>query len=175
MRRKLLKVHYILQRKLKRWQKGWRVQYHCENLKAENLRLKKHVNHLDNYSRKSNLVIGGLREKDNESMNQCEHLVGNFFSKKLQLQAKQIDNIQFVRCHRIGRQFNKPRSIIVRFCDFNHRQMMWAARTKLDDNTLTISENFCRCTEFNRRKLYPIYRTVKHMKQGISCRGYTYC
>ena len=52
-----------------------KVHYHCENLKAENFRLKKHVNHLDNYSRNSNLVIGGLREKDNESMNQCEQLV----------------------------------------------------------------------------------------------------
>ena len=58
-----------------------KVQYLCENLKAENFRLKKtHVNHLDNYSKKSNLVISGLREKDNESMNQCEQLVGNFFS-----------------------------------------------------------------------------------------------
>ena len=36
-----------------------KMQYHCENLKAENFRLKKtHVNHLDNYSRKSSLVIG---------------------------------------------------------------------------------------------------------------------
>ena len=63
---------------------GWteectKVQYHCENLKAENFRLKKHVNHLDNYSRKSNLVIGGLREKDNENMNQCEQLDRIFF------------------------------------------------------------------------------------------------
>ena len=63
------------------------------------------------------------------------------FSEKLKLQAK-YDGIQFVRCHRIRRQFNKPRSIIVRLCDFNHHQMVWAARTKLDDNTLTISENF---------------------------------
>ena len=73
-------------------------------------------------------------------MNQCEQLVRNLFSEKLKLQAKQIDYIQFFRCHRIRRQFNKPRSIIVRFCDFNHRQMVGAARTKLDDHPLTISE-----------------------------------
>ena len=43
--------------------------------------------------------------------------------------------------------------------------MVRAARTKLNDNTLTISENFCGGTEFNRRKLYPIYRTAKRMEQ----------
>ena len=43
--------------------------------------------------------------------------------------------------------------------------MVWAACTKLNDNTLTISENFCGGTEFNRRKLYPIYRTAKRMDQ----------
>ena len=42
---------------------------------------------------------------------------------------------------------------------------MWAACTKLNDNTLTISENFCGGTEFNGRKLYPIYRTAKQMEQ----------
>ena len=81
----------------------------------------------------------------------------------MKLQGKQIDDIKFVKCHRINRQVNKPRSVIVRFCDFNHRQMMWAARTKWVDNTLTISENFCGA--FNRRKLYPIYRTAKRMEQ----------
>ena len=43
--------------------------------------------------------------------------------------------------------------------------MMWAARTKWVDNTLTISGNFCGGTAFNRRKLYPIYRTAKRMEQ----------
>ena len=35
-----------------------KMKYYCDTLKTENVRLQKHVNHLDNYSRKSNLVIG---------------------------------------------------------------------------------------------------------------------
>ena len=99
---------------------------------------------MDKYGRKSNLVIGGLRENDNKSMNQCEQLV-RFFFRKIEITVLyiHIDDIQFVRCHRIGKQFNKSRSIIVRLRDFSHRQMVWAARTKLHDNTLTISGNLC--------------------------------
>ena len=33
------------------------------------------------------------------------------------------------------------------------------------DNTVSISENFCGDTEFNRRKLYPIYRAAKRMEK----------
>ena len=32
-------------------------------------------------------------------------LVRNFFSEKLKLHAKHIDDIKFVRCHRIGKQY----------------------------------------------------------------------
>ena len=81
----------------------------------------------------------------------------------MKLHSRHIDDITFVRCHRIGKQFNISRSIIVRFCDFSHRQMVWEARTKSNNNTLTISENFCGGTEFNRHQLYPIYRTAKRM------------
>ena len=50
--------------------------------------------------------------------------------------------------------------------------MVWAARTKLNDNTLTISENFCGGTEFNRRKLYPIYRTLVEVTLIVNIKSY---
>lgn len=142
-----------------------KMKYYCDTLKNENVILQKHANHLDNYSRKNNLVIGGIRETEGETPNQCEQSARNFFRDKLKLQDDHARDIKFVRCHRLGRkneQSNiRPRSIIVRFQYFQERQSVWAARTNLDDKTVSISENFCGNTEFNRRKLYPIYRTAK--------------
>ena len=40
-------------------------------------------------------------------MNQCEQLVLKKISDKLKLHAKPINDIKFVRCYRIGKQFNK--------------------------------------------------------------------
>ena len=40
---------------------------------------------------------------------------------------------------------------------------MWSARRNLDDKYLSINENFCVDTEYNRRKLYQIFRLAKSM------------
>ena len=56
-----------------------KVHFQYENLKSENERLRKHANHLDNYSRKSNLVIGEIPENEGESAEQCEQQVRKFF------------------------------------------------------------------------------------------------
>ena len=69
-----------------------------------------------------------------------------------------------VGCHRLGKQFghkSRPRSIIVRFLDYNDRHIVWMAKKNINDKTLSINEHFGGDTEFKRRKLYPIYRAAK--------------
>ena len=146
-----------------------KIEHYCDDLEVENDKLKGRMNHLDNYSRRDNLVIGGLKEGDTETPAKCEELIRNFFINKLKLEPDNVERICFVRCHRLGRTYGqqnnqatrRPRQIIIRFQNFSERQIVWAARRHLDDRSLSINENFCAETEFKRRKLYPIFRLAK--------------
>ena len=50
------------------------------------------------------------------------------------------------------------RPIIIRFQDYADKSTVWAARNKISDSSLFISENLSAETEFNRKKLYIIYK-----------------
>ena len=115
-----------------------KIVNYCETLKTENINLKQNVNQLDNYSRRNNLVIG-IEEKDNE---QCEKLVRTFFKDKLKLDSNSVNQMRIVGCHRLGKQFGhkgRPRSIIVRFLDYNDRHIVWMAKKNINDKTLSIN------------------------------------
>lgn len=43
-------------------------------------------------------------------------------------------------CHRLGRYFDKPRPIVVKFCDISVRNKVWFAKTKLKGTGVTQSE-----------------------------------
>ena len=84
------------------------------------------MNHLNNYSRRDSLVIGGIKESDNETGGKCEELVRAFFITKLKMEPDNVERIRFVRCHRMGGKHNKytairHRQIIVRFQNFHER------------------------------------------------------
>jgi len=86
-----------------------KIDFYCENLKTENTRLKGQVNHLDNYSRRNNLVIGGIAENTEDTAEHCEQLARTFFTDKLKLDAADVDQLRIMRCHRLGRK-NDPRN-----------------------------------------------------------------
>ena len=128
-----------------------KVMNYCDTLKSENTRLKGYVNHLDNYSRRNNLVIGGIEESNEEH---CEQLVLTFFKDKLKLDDDTVNAIKIDRCHRLGKRLahvTRPRSLIVRFRDFSDRQCIWIAKKNLVDKSVHINEHFSGDTEFKRR------------------------
>ena len=143
-------------------------KFENDELKSENIYLKKPVCHLENYSRRNNLVLRGIREQNGEI---CEQLVRKFFKDQLKLDDPTITAMKFIRVHRLGKIIPKTRGgmesrpIIVRFYDFHEKQKAWGARKNISDNAVSISENFCGATEFNRRKLYPIYRRATKMEK----------
>lgn len=141
-----------------------KIKFYYEGVNEENNKLKEKVNYLENYSRRNNLVIRGVAESDGEA---CEELVRTFMKDNLHLSDTFINSVQFHRCHRLG---NKPqgaqkwvRPLIVRFLSFGDRQFVWAARSMLAKSSYSINENFSGDTEFNRRKMYPIFRAAKKM------------
>ena len=138
------------------------MKYQFEESQSEKNELQEEVNHLNNYSRKNNLVIRGITEKKDEN---CNELIRNFLKNNLQLSAECVDSLQIARSHRLGgppppgQKWVRP--IIMRFSYYRDRQVVWNARAKLAKSNLTLSENFSKDTDFNRRKLYPIYNFAK--------------
>ena len=143
-----------------------KVDYFGELVEEENLKLKQKLTHLENYSRRDNLVIRGIKETKDEV---CEAVVKTFYKDKLKLESGVIDCIKIVRCHRLGeKQHGKTkwiRPIIVRFFNFGDRQHVWSARSKLAGTSYSVSENFTGETEYNRKKLYPIFKAAKKMQK----------
>ena len=82
------------------------IQFNYQSVQKENVHLKKQVNHLENYSRRSNLVIRGIPEVEGESLSVFEYSVMNVMSEHMQLDEPFINGIKFVRCNRICNKQN---------------------------------------------------------------------
>ena len=154
------------------------LRFTCEQLTSKNKLLTQHTNNLENYSRRNNLLIRGLPVVPQETDDMCEQTTRNFLKKQLKLTDASVDNMQFVGCHRLfvrGNQHQQKRPIIVRFYNYKDKAAVWKAKTKLTDGRYSISDDFSRGTEYNRRKLYAIYKKAKSMDKykKISLNGDT--
>ena len=145
------------------------IQYTIETVNIENNTLRKKINSLENYSRRSNLVIRGIPEQETETPESCEQLVRAFFKNQLKLSDNFTAGVKFVRCHRIGA---KPadgqrwvRAMIVRFHSFDQRQAVWFSRKELASTSYSLNENFANETEYNRKKLYPIFKAARQLPE----------
>ena len=53
--------------------------------------------------------------------------------------------------------------MIVRFNSYKDKTTVWEKRFELTGNECSMSENYSRDTEFNRQKLYAIFKKAKNM------------
>ena len=98
---------------------------------------------------------------------------------ELKLDDDRVKKMKFTRVHRLGglqKKTQHSRPIIIRFQDYVDKSTVWEARNKISDSSLFISENFSAETEFNRKKIYIIYKYAKSLekyKTKISLTGDT--
>ena len=140
------------------------VERKCNGLAAKNKRLIEAQEAQESYSRKDNLVIRGIDEQEAETEEMCVTAVKAVFIDKFDINDACVKNLKIVRCHRLGNRdttgnYNRP--IIVRFLNYNDRQMIWAKRMSLAGSTISISENFASNVEHRRKLLYPILKKSK--------------
>ncbi|KAK9729432.1 hypothetical protein QE152_g15953 [Popillia japonica] len=119
-------------------------------LEKENLSLKRKIDELEQHSRKSNLRINGIDEVRGEDLNKT---VLSVLRDKMQIDVKNED---ISLCHRIGKQENQKRPIILKLASLRLRQQILANRRFLRKTTIFISEDLT--TE--RYKLLKICRST---------------
>lgn len=110
----------------------------------------------ENYSRRDNLVFGGIPESQNENILGKVRVV-----LKDELKITNADQIKIVRCHRLRGSPLRPKPVIVRFHFFQDRQLVWENRNGALQKNITIKENFAPETESRRRIMFPIMLAAK--------------
>ena len=141
------------------------VHRKCNGLSAKNKRLTEQQEAQDTYSRKENLVIRGVAEREAETDEQCVESVRRILINNINIDETVVNEMVIVRCHRMGTKdisglYQRP--IIVRFLDYNHRKLVWGKRTVLANTPISFSENFGNSMEHRRKLLYPIMKKAKH-------------
>lgn len=134
------------------------LKYTCDKLTSENIKLKDNTDKLENYGRRDNIVFMGIPEGNNETKTEVERKTRYFLQNHLKLEQNVVDNIRFVRVHRLGapKRDNtgklmaiQKRPIIARFCKYSDRTIVWNARKNIDDTSVQISHTIPSTKEKN--------------------------
>ena len=118
---------------------------------------------METYRRRDNLIFHGRVEPTNESSVSCTKSVRKFMVDKLQLSENAAAGNQFVRCHRINesKRASTCKPIIVRFKNYNDRELIWSKKTLITDRNCNVSEDFPREIAYRRRKLFPVFSKAR--------------
>ena len=133
-----------------------------KGLQEENSHLNKRTDNQESYSRRENLVIRGINEMERDDDDTCSQLARKFFVNQLNISEECVNNMAFVRCHRLGkRPHYGKRPVIVRFQSYADRQMVWSKRIHLKNKAFSLHENYANEVEYRRRLMYPILAEAK--------------
>ena len=83
------------------------LRFQCEYVNGKYKLLQQQTNNGENYSRRKNLVIRGIDEAQQESDDICEQATRNFLKTQLELSDAVVDEMQLVKCHRMGPKFRR--------------------------------------------------------------------
>ena len=107
-----------------------------KNLQDQVTRLETELEDLQQYTRRTNVLIHGLEEEPNED---TDKKVLDILKSKLDLPLSLND---FGRSHRLGKlRHGAKRPIIVRFASYRQRKMTFDAKRKLKGSRIVITEN----------------------------------
>ena len=116
-----------------------RLDEERKNLESYVGELEADLEDLRQYSRRTNLLIHGIAEDEQES---TDNKVMEVFKDKLGLDLT-LDDVG--RTHRLGRKApSKKRPIIARFNSYRKRKMVFDAKRKLKGTGIVITENLTR-------------------------------
>ena len=113
----------------------------------------------DSYSKRDNLLIYGIPQKDNEV---CLAEVRQFMIQHLKIARVIVEPMKIQRCHRLNINMT-PQPIICRFHFFPDRMTVWNNRKKLQGTPFSMSEDFPPEIVSRRRILYPIFRAARNI------------
>ena len=119
----------------------------------------KHIDDLENRSRRNNLVFYGMDKWEGENSDSCESRLRELCVDKLDL----IEDIEFDRVHRLGNKPNAP--LIARCSHYKDKIKILKARYKLKGSGIFVGEDFSSGVREVRKKLAHYAKEKKSMGQ----------
>lgn len=106
-------------------------------LKLENDKLAARLDNTEQYLLRNNIRLLGVPENDDVSL---RNVLPNIFNKHLGLKLSSED---IESCYRVGRRSNngKPRGILIKFHNYQQRQLIFQNKAKLKSTGLSIKED----------------------------------
>lgn len=127
--------------------------------------LERQVDQLENHSRRSNLLVYGLPENENETSDTLAHVV----NKEIIQDILEHEPVRIERIHRIGRPApNKVRPVIFKLQDGNDKISILKQGSKLKDSDFSIGEDFSRRVRDVRRKLWESSKPNRDKREKVS-------
>lgn len=113
------------------------LQDENHRLKLEQQLLSGRLDRTELYSRRNNLRLFGITENENEY---CDDIAIKVFNDKMGLTLP-LNSIE--RCHRVGlkKTNGRPRAILVKFCSYRDRRLVYDNKSKLKSKGVTIKED----------------------------------
>lgn len=138
-------------------------------VKKHNSELKEKINDMENYSRRDNIEIAGVKENTDESV---KDICKAIFRDKIGISH----DIDIVRCHRLGNQTKsssnkKPRKIIVRFGRFQDKEEIMKKKRLLKGTGIFLSDNLSIESQRKQTTLVPILKKVREIEPKAHFRG----
>ncbi|KAK6171739.1 hypothetical protein SNE40_018177 [Patella caerulea] len=165
------------------------------SVKKENSELHKRIGKLEDESKRENLILLGLEEKETELWEELKEKIRSYFVDTLNMRDAADDKqIPIERVQRLGRkQGNRARPVLIKFGRFKHRQLVFEAfrilrRERTNPETpppLIIKEDFTERVRECRKKLGSVFIKIKnkagedkvslrHDKLILNCRAFMY-
>jgi ribA/ribD-fused uncharacterized protein len=139
-------------------------------VRAQNIALMEKLRLQEDYSRRDNMIITGLKEEEGEN---CRDLIARFLQS-----CFEMNNVQLVRVHRLGRPDNRDnkkdeRKLIVRFQHHSDKEHVMKNKWKLKEKAkgVYVEDDYSNETSRRRSSLYPIVKELKKFDNKAHLRG----
>ena len=126
------------------------------NLKTQLQDLASKTDDLECRSKWNNLIFHGIPRADNETSQDCEGIVRDLITDKLEL----ADDTEFDRVHRLSGKPNSP--VVARCCFYKHKEKILKERRKLKGSNIFIAEDFSQRVREIRKALTPHLKTARN-------------
>lgn len=125
------------------------------------------VDELDNRSRRSNLIIYGVKEEENES----EDILREKVTKEIFQDILEVNTSCIERIHRLGRVHQqeeaKHRPIILKLLDYRDKTAILKQCKKLKGSEYSISEDYSKTVRDIRKKLWTRTKDNRDRKDKV--------
>ena len=121
--------------------------------------VEKKTDDLEGRSKRNNIIIHGIPRHEKETGQDCEELVCEMLTDKLELG----ENVQFDRVHRLNAKPNSP--IVARCTFYKDKERVMKEKRKLKGSDVFIGDDFSLKVREVRRKLIPHLKAAKNEKK----------